>query len=90
MKNGESIILSSHWAQVANDTLDMPKPKPSTNSRFGHMVISPLDPDETGRPIRLTAYPHAKDGDFTEVWEFGAYEIPESEPMERYFPKPDR
>jgi len=75
LDNGEAIVISSYWGDVANDTLDMPAPKESGKSRFGHLVVSPEDPAKTGRPIRVTTFSNPKDGDFIQVWEFGAYQV---------------
>lgn len=37
------------------------------------LLILPLDPDNTGRPVRLTLFSNPKDGDLMSVWELGGY-----------------
>jgi hypothetical protein len=75
LENGEAIFLSSHWASVANDTLNMPAPKPGVGAVFGHLVVSPNDPQNSGRPIRVTVWSNPGYGDLLDAWEFGAYPV---------------
>lgn len=37
------------------------------------LLILPVDPDNTGRPVRLTIFSNPKDGDLMSVWEMGGY-----------------
>jgi hypothetical protein len=37
------------------------------------LLIFPIDPDNTGRPVRLTLFSNPKDGDLMDVWELGGY-----------------
>jgi hypothetical protein len=37
------------------------------------LLILPVDPEDTGRPVRLTLFSNPKDGDFINVWEMGGY-----------------
>ena len=75
MQNGEAHYLASFWIDAANDALDLPAPATMVGSRWGHLVVSKNDPNNTGRPIRLTIFSNPQDGDFINVCEFGCYEM---------------
>jgi hypothetical protein len=75
MPSGEAALITTFNTNEPNDTLDMPAPTPGHISRWGHLVVSPNDPANTGRPIRVTVFSNPGFGDFMQASEFGAYEV---------------
>ena len=69
LPSGEAWCLTSWFAEGSDRSFRIPASHGTQND----IIISPLDPAGTGRPIRVTAFSHPKDGDLMRAWEFGAY-----------------
>jgi hypothetical protein len=69
LQNGEAIAISS-WHSVEADTVFRVSAAPHDPR---DLLIFPLDPDVTGRPVRLTLFSNPKDRDLMRVWELGGY-----------------
>jgi hypothetical protein len=69
LPNGEVLSISSwHSDQAEKVFRVLAAPHDARD-----LLILPIDPDNTGRPVRLTLFSNPKDGDFISVWELGGY-----------------
>jgi hypothetical protein len=70
LSNGEAFCLTSWFApQASLTTLKIPASYHAEND----LIVSTLDPDGTGRPIRLSVFSNPKDGDMMHVFDLGAF-----------------
>ena len=69
LPNGEVLVLnsfhSSHSQRVMRVAAAPHDPR--------DLIVLPEDPENTGRPVRLSLFSNPKDGDFITVWEMGGY-----------------
>jgi hypothetical protein len=77
LPNGEAFVVSSRSAAFKGENFRMP----ASHIHKNDFVVFDQDPNNTGRPVRVTLYANPKDGDRLIVWEYGAYEaVPGSIP----------
>jgi hypothetical protein len=69
LPNGEAFSISS-WHSDEADKVFRVKAAPHDPR---DLLIFPIDPDDTGRPVRLTLFSNPQDGDLMSVWEMGGY-----------------
>lgn len=69
LPNGEAFALSTWHSERADKVFRVLAAPHDPRD----LLILPLDPDDTGRPVRLTLFSNPKDGDLMNVWEMGGY-----------------
>ncbi len=69
LPNGESFSISSWYSDKADKVFRVLAAPHDPRD----LLVFPLDPDNTGRPVRLTFFSNPKDGDLMRVWELGGY-----------------
>lgn len=69
LQNGEAFCISSWHSDKANNVFRVLAAPHDPRD----LLIFPLDPDNTGRPVRLMLFSKPKDGDLMRVWEMGGY-----------------
>jgi hypothetical protein len=69
LPNGEAFSISSWHSDKADKVFRVLAAPHDARD----LLILPLDPDNTGRPVRLTLFSNPKDGDLMSVWELGGY-----------------
>jgi len=69
LPNGEAFFITT-WHSDKADRVFRVKAAPHDP---WDILILPIDPDNTGRPVRLTLFSNPKDGDLMNVWEMGGY-----------------
>lgn len=67
-------VSHSEWGQ---EDLCMP----ASGHESQHLIVSSSDPYRSGRPYRLTIFKTPKDGDALLCHEFGAYKVPQDDPI---------
>jgi hypothetical protein len=72
LPNGEVFAVSMRHATWDGKDFGMPASHHETRD----FIFSRYDPDNTGRPIRLTIHNMPKDGESIICWEFGGYPMP--------------
>jgi len=65
----EALAIASHIAGCEFNGLRIP----ASHHEKRDLVIAATDPDDTGRPVRLTTFNHPKNGEALELWEFGGF-----------------
>jgi hypothetical protein len=84
LPNNEAFAASVRHATWDGKDFGMPASHHETRD----FIFSRDDPDNSGRPIRLTINDSPKDGDCMFAWEFGGYPAPAGT-WERIRPKAD-
>jgi hypothetical protein len=71
MSNEEAFLIASWFSTEAANTLRMP----AENGAKHDLIILPIDPNRTGRPVRLTVFSDPKDGDIIQlrIWRLLAF-----------------
>jgi hypothetical protein len=69
LPNGETFMVASRIAAFNGENFRIP----TSHHHSKDFIISDNDPNNTGRPIRVTIFTNPKDGDRMTVWEYGAY-----------------
>jgi len=69
LPNGEAFSISSWHSDKADKVFRVLAAPHDARD----LLILPRDPDNTGRPVRLTLFSNPKDGDLMSVWELGGY-----------------
>ncbi len=69
LPNGEAFVVTSRVAEFTGENFRVP---PSHHEKH-NIVFSSEDPENTGRPIRITIYTNPADGDRMIAWEYGGY-----------------
>ena len=69
LSDGEAIAVSV-WHSEKSDKVFRLRAAPHDRR---DLLIIPIDPDNTGRPLRLTLFSNPQDGDLMSVYEFGGY-----------------
>ena len=69
LQNGEALSISSWHSDKADKVFRVSAAPHDPRD----LLILPVDPDNTGRPVRLTLFSNPKDGDLMTVWEMGGY-----------------
>jgi hypothetical protein len=69
LPNGEAFFVASWHSDKADKVFRVSAAPHDPRD----LLILPIDPDNTGRPVRLTLFSNPKDGDFMSVWEQGGY-----------------
>jgi hypothetical protein len=72
LPNSEAFVVTSHHATFAAENFIVP----ASHHENQDYVVSADDPNNTGRPARLTMFSNPKDGDALRAWEYGAYKAP--------------
>ena len=83
LPNNDAFAVSIRHATWDGEDFGMPASHHETRD----FIFSRSDPDNTGRPIRLTVNDNPKDGDCMFAWEFGGYPAPNGT-WERIRPRP--
>lgn len=69
LPNGQAFFVSSwHSDEAAKVFRVLAAPHDPRD-----LLILPIDPENTGRPVRLTLFSNPKDGDLINVWEMGGF-----------------
>jgi hypothetical protein len=74
LPNGEAFCLVSWFSEGEDEKAFV---VPASHHARNDLIVSPEDPDATGRPVRLTTYQLSNEG-YMCAWEFGAYYQPPS------------
>ena len=69
LPSGEAFCLVSWFSEEAEENAFV---VPASHHTNNDLIVSPEDPDATGRPVRLTTYRLSSEG-YMCAWEFGAY-----------------
>lgn len=70
LPGGDSLLVNYYHADWVNEDLKMPG-----DGKVADLLFSAHDPNDTGRPIRITFGPAPKDGDALVVRELGGYAV---------------
>jgi len=69
LPNGEAFFISAWHSDKADKVFRVAAAPHDPRD----LLILPVDPDNTGRPVRLTLFSNPKNGDLMNVWEMGGY-----------------
>lgn len=69
LQNGEAFSISTWHSDKADKVFRVLAAPHDPRD----LLIFPLDPENTGRPVRLTLFSNPKDGDLMTVWEWGGF-----------------
>jgi hypothetical protein len=71
LPSGEIFVMSGHVEQWPGQEMVIP----ASHGSAQDIVVSPSDPDGTGRPVRLTMFNDAKPTSPFTIVEYGAYQV---------------